>query len=139
MGVSYRILPELNLVAVRYSGRLTTHDNVQSILEYTRDPQFDTGHNFFLDFSEGTEFDIDFPQMLSMVAKLMPVYTGRKSSSLTAIYAPSDIAFGVARMYESLRDMQAPNQMGVYRDFDEVRAFLSLGDVGRRALHGLND
>ncbi len=139
MGVSYRILPELNLVVVRYSGRLTTNDNIQSILKYVNDPEYDSGHNFLLDFSEGTEFDIDFPQMLGMVSRLRPIYSNRTGSSTTAIYAPSDVAFGIARMYENLRGAQSPNAVGVFRKFDDARTFLGLDPVTLRALHGLED
>ena len=47
--------------------------------------------------------------------------------SRRAVVVPSDLGFGMARMYQTLRD-ELGGRVGVFRDFDEARRWVTSSD-----------
>ena len=60
----------------------------------------------------------------------------RGTSSKLAIVAPDELAFGLGRMYEAYRGMDARStkEVGVFRSVAEALAFLGIDDLEEEAL-----
>ncbi|MBS0124411.1 hypothetical protein [Thetidibacter halocola] len=128
MPCTYRIFPGDNLVVFQHWGTITTAETMATLIAMRTDPQANPDHQYFVDFSRVARFDVDFGRMLSHVGWLTRQAPPRRDGALTALYAPSDVAFGVARMYQSTGDGTLRHAVGVFRSRAEAFAFLRIGD-----------
>lgn len=124
MPVIYEIHSNGKRVDVHYTGVVSPEENLASYESYLADPLARPVHDYFVDLSELTEIDSTFERMQNMVARLTPLYARRAPGARTAIYAPSDTAYGVGRMFESLNSIENNDNVGVFRVKSEAEAFL---------------
>ena len=126
MPAFYVILKEPALLVSRYTGCLTSGDVLDTLTRYLDDPRYDPAHSHLVDLRQATEFDIDFGRMMRLATRLEPFYTRRAPGARSAILAPQDVAFGVARMYQSLVGERMQNEVGVFRQPEAAAAFLGI-------------
>ncbi len=124
--VLYQIHEPINLVIVRYLGVVSTDDVVTAYSAYLEDPGRNPDHNILQNLSGVTDMDIGFRQMLAMIPRLQPFQTFRAPGTRTATFAPDDVPFGLARMYQSLTDGRVSYEIGVFRQMDPALAFLGI-------------
>ena len=63
--------------------------------------------------------------------RLIALYDGRESdghATRAAIVAPSDVLYGVSRMFQTLRGDANPDEVEVFRTLDEANAWLERHD-----------
>jgi hypothetical protein len=87
------------------------------------------GYNELVDMSAVTTIDLPSAKRVRDLAQLSASMDQAASKpSKLAIFAPSDEAFGLGRMYQTYRELQAhgSKQVGVFRTFEEALAFLEV-------------
>ena len=94
------VLPDRNALFARASGRITLQDIRDSYARYLDDPAYIPGQTQIFDFEDVVDVDMDYPQMTALVAMTYASYAAQPMITHAAIYAPDDIAFGMARMFE---------------------------------------
>lgn len=121
------ILTRHKLILARFSGTYSTTDGqnlVNRLLAWGNPEALAFRHLY--DLSEVQRFDADFGAISSLVSwktnRLHPVPAG----TLCVIFAPGDVAFGMARMYQSVADDSLPFDIRVTRS--EAEALAELGD-----------
>ncbi len=121
MPTSYRTDKSLGLDFTKGQGVLTEQDILTHELRLREDPDFDPSYNQLIDVRDVIEF-------AALAAEMRTISTYRlfNERSRRAIVAEKDIYFGMARMYEMLRDIE-PDQIKVFRDMAEARRWLGVG------------
>lgn len=100
MPVTFRILPDLGLVYVRYEGFALVAESLAAFADYARHPQCRPGQKQLIDLSGITGFEKNFVQLLKLQAKKAEVFTGHGAQTLIVYYAPDPEAFAMARLIE---------------------------------------
>ncbi|MCI0409382.1 MAG: hypothetical protein L0191_12630 [Acidobacteria bacterium] len=127
MPIEFSFDHEKRLVRAKGQGTLTDED----VFSYQRDvwslPEM-AGYNELMDMSEVSQIALPSMERVRDLAKLSASMDVEKSGSKFAIVAPSDLAFGLGRMYEMYRDLQARStkQVGVFRTLSAALEFLGL-------------
>jgi len=116
---TYTIDVARGLVVTRLWGRLTDEDLIDHQQRLRTDPEFDPGFRQFADFSDVEETTIA-PEVIRELARTNPWGAGARRAML----APSDLLFGLARMFEMLDEHL--DEVRVFRNADEARAWLGL-------------
>jgi hypothetical protein len=86
------------------------------------------GYKELIDMSEVDHIALPSANRVRDLAQLSAGMDQGSAGSKSAIVAPSDIAFGLGRMYQTYRELQVKGtkQVGVFRSFEEALAFLSV-------------
>lgn len=131
MALTYGIDRERRLVVCSPSGTLTDAD----IFGYQREvwslPEV-AGFDELVDMTEVEHIALPSPQRVVDLARLsaeMDAENAGRSLSRMAIVAPTDIAFGLGRMYQAYREMKShgvPREIAVFRTLAEALTFLGI-------------
>jgi len=114
-----------SLLTVRMHGTVSGADLVAYAQHAVDDPEIDAATRDFIDLSGVTSVPIDSDGLRKFDSILQS--GGRvENPGKMAIYAPTDLTFGMARMFQSYRDGTAID-VQVFRAEDEALAFLDLG------------
>ena len=121
MSWHYKIDVPNRLVRVQVDGVLSDEDLVSGDAALRNDPEFDPAYYQLLDLrqADGSEVTADGVRAL---ASRPPLFS---SSARRALVAPSDLGFGMARMFELLREGKS-GEVRVFRVIEEARAWLDL-------------
>ena len=130
MPIEYWIDHQQRLVMATGHGTLTHED----VLGYQRDvwsrPEL-AGYDELMDMSPVEHIALPSTERVREVAQLSAGMDAHSSASRFAIVAPTDLAFGLGRMYEAYRrlDNRSTKQVGVFRSRDEAFAFLGVSST----------
>ena len=115
-----------NLVVARVSGRVDPEDLLAHLTRVNEDARLRPGYHSWFDLSEADPGDIgaDFVRRAVEIARRFDERTG---SVRVAVLAPSDVAFGLARMYSILVD-SLQREVRVFRGAAEARAWLCVAN-----------
>jgi len=126
--IDYRIDHERRLVLAKGRGIFTDKDVFAYQREVWARPDV-AGYNELIDMSEITSIPLPDAGRVRELASLSAGMDGPATSGTRfAIYAPTDETFGMGRMYQTYRELQdgSSKEVGVFRTFDEVLAFLGV-------------
>ena len=131
MPLDYRIDHQLRLVVATASGTLTD----QEVFGYQREvwsrPEL-AGYDELVDMSAVESIALPSPKRVEDLVALSTKMdaAGGDSSRVPkfAIFAPTDISYGLGRMYQTLREMQSggARKVGVFRSMEEALSFLEV-------------
>jgi hypothetical protein len=124
MPISYRIDVERNLVLTTASGRLTDDDILQLKARLVRDPAFTPGMKELADIRNIDGLDVT-PAGIQAMVQQDRNDSAHLASHKLAIVLSDDVAFGMARMYQTRTESSMGN-VGVFRDIEEARTWLQL-------------
>jgi hypothetical protein len=125
--MSYKIDRALRVVRSRGWGTLTTRDLQDYTSRLLADPVFDPDYRSLADLSEVTRVDID--QVALSQAAWMPSFT---PGTRRAIIAPSDLVYGLARMFATHSE-RFDQVVHVFRHRADAEAWLGLPDSGAQS------
>jgi hypothetical protein len=112
------------VLCVRLHGEVTDDDLLDYARHVTTDPGLPAKHHELIDLR-----DVRAPSAstatLRRVAQLFEDAEREPAGVRIGFVATSDAAYGLARMYQALRD-RSPAQMRVFRDMAEARSWLGL-------------
>jgi len=133
MGIHYRIDEESKLVLAAVVGRVTNAD----VLEYAKrrldEPDHLRASHEVMDLRA---IALDSPVTSEGVRRLAQFWgdrSGKIAGGRLAIIAPSDLSFGMSRMYEALRD-DGPDSIRVFREPLEALRWLEVDEAVARKL-----
>ncbi|WP_375259577.1 hypothetical protein [Citreimonas sp.] len=132
MSFPFKIDSGTQVVHVRFTGLLDLQAVFEGFAAYLAHPLQRAGQSCLVDLSRVERFAIDFPGVCDVVDRLKTVQDSRSASDREgaaprhALYAPSDIAFGTSRMYQSIAQGVLRAEIGVFRDLAEAHRFLDL-------------
>ena len=129
MPIDHHIDHARKLVVARGAGVVTD----QEVFGYQRDvwsrPEV-KGYDELVDMSDAQSFDFGSSDSARSLASLSASNDPPEGGGRLAIIAPSDAAFGIARMYRSYRELQAKTtkMVEVFRKREDAFAFLGIED-----------
>ena len=124
MPLEYRVDVSLRTVFARASGVLTDTDVLAFVEGVLAHPSMEPDFNQLFDAREVTKLELS-----GACVREVSTDTGFGEGSLRAFVTESDAGFGMARMYQTLRDTY-PDEVRVFRSIDEARAWLGLPAEG---------
>ena len=95
-----------------------------------------SGYDELVDMSEVEQIALPSVGRVRTLARLSATMDPSSPSSKLAIVAPEDLAFGLGRVYEAYRELnaQSTKRVGVFRSLADALTFLGLGgESGSRA------
>ena len=86
------------------------------------------GYKELIDMSDVDHIALPSANRVRDLAQLSAGMDRASASSMLAIVARSDLAFGLGRMYQTYRELQVKStkQVGVFRSLDDALAFLGV-------------
>ncbi|ASP19355.1 hypothetical protein ANTHELSMS3_00636 [Antarctobacter heliothermus] len=125
MPISYCISPDLDLLYARYFGPMRAAQFADIYQVYMDDPDYRLGRTELIDMSDATAMELNFEQVNTILMGVGRAIPKDTPPIRTVILAPSDVAFGLARMYQSLADYSGLLEVSVHRT--EAGALSELG------------
>lgn len=126
MPIEYRIHHERRLVLATASGTMSDQD----VFGYQREVWSRAevaGYHELIDMSAVESIALPSPKRVEDLAGLAAKIDAPGTSKF-AIFAPTDISFGLGRMYQTHREMksQGARKVGVFRKMEDALAFLDV-------------
>lgn len=100
---------------VQLRGRINIEDLLDLLNENTRPAAMKALDALITDLSAVTDVALDFQQMTTLAGHADRAFANRDTPMRSAYYAPSDLSFGMARMYETLASMRPHLDVRVFR------------------------
>ena len=91
MPVNYTILKDHGLVFVKYQGVMRIEETMETFGRYAQDPDCRPGQKQFVDLSEITEIEQDFPKLMEIQAKKAEVFMAEGAQTIMVYYAPTEL------------------------------------------------
>lgn len=132
MPCGYTIDLARSLVLSRGWGVLTDRELLAHVRTLTADPRFARDFRQLADFRDVTDVQITSSTIREM-AKLNPFGAGARR----ALVVTSDVVFGMARMYQILRD-ESPDELQIFRKVDDAFRWLWIIDAKEELLSALS-
>jgi len=139
MPIAYGIDPERRLVVASPFGTLTDQDIFGYQRELWSRPEV-AGFDELVDMTDVERIDLPSPQRVIDLAELSASMDTRPegvaAAPRMAIVAPTDVAFGLGRMYQAYRRMKSqgtPRHVGVFRTLPEALGFLGIEEGSAEA------
>ena len=125
MSARYEIRPESGLLLTTFSGVVTGREFIALYRSIFDDPAWRAGIDEFADLRDVTRLDVDRRALDEVHTLTRRAYRDADVGFRTAVIAPSDLSFGVARIYEAVAE-DGPENVSVFRSADEGRAWLGV-------------
>lgn len=122
MPAEYQIDRSKGLVLSRAWGRIGKQDMIDHGNRLLADPAFQPDLRQLWDLTEITESSLDFADLTSM--SQVNVFA---PASRRAVLAPADVAFGMARSFQMLRETKGESGIRVFRERSEALRWLETG------------
>ncbi|HTQ58723.1 MAG TPA: hypothetical protein VMI32_00745 [Candidatus Solibacter sp.] len=97
------------------TGVLNKEDALAHQNRLRADPDFDPAYSQLLDFRHVTQIELTAADIQQLAVSNI-----FSSESRRAFLVPNDLAFGLARMYEMLRESAGERGIRIFRDLDEA-------------------
>lgn len=118
MPVRYRIAPDGAYVTAIYEGNVETSEVAQVYADYRSDPDFDPARPHYVDLSRLVSSPATFADINATLAMFERGQGALQARLRISFYAPTDLGFGLARMFETLASM---SQFIEARVFDNAK------------------
>lgn len=123
MPIFYKIYKEENLIISKFIGKVTDSEMLDAYTDLFQDELWANTLNELTDLSQ-----LDGVEMSTQGLRRLSVFIGdtlkkRGARPKVAIYAPSDLAYGLARVYSVYSEGFEDNQ--VFRDLGDAKHWLS--------------
>ena len=127
MPIAYRIDHDNKVVLARGYGLFTPGDVFHYQTTAWSDPGL-AGYNELIDMAHVTEVSLPSAQRIQELASVAARMDAAEVRSRFAIVAPTDLAYGLGRMFKVYReaDERGSKEVGVFRTLDEALMFLGL-------------
>jgi hypothetical protein len=115
MPVFYKIDKERRLVMTAATGPFTLADTLDHQQRLVKDPDFEPTFCQLIDLSDITSFDVNAADIRILAQANLFSFPSRR-----AILITSDVGFGLARIFEVLREFAGETGIKIFRDLDEA-------------------
>lgn len=121
----YTIFEEKNLIFYRPEGILTMAAIQEFIDDLLKDPAYRENMLEFIDLSRVDKWDIKLEELRSIFNREISKVGKRTIIDKMSIWAPSDIAFGITRMFHSVASFHSM-EIYIHRDEEQALQFLNI-------------
>ncbi len=118
MPLDYVYDSTLKAVRTTVTGTLQEEEVITHLRKMRDDDEVPSGIIEIVDFSTADDFAIRV-SAAGRIAFIIPELRERKDYRGTVFFAPSDLAFGMARVFQTLLE-QLGQEAEIYRDWDEL-------------------
>jgi hypothetical protein len=128
MPIALDVDEERNVLVSRATGELGVDELIAYMAELKRETRLRPGYRSYVDFSAADPSRID----AAAIRRVVDVASGFDPALgpvRVAVFAPSDLAFGLARIYAALVE-SLQREVRVFRDAADARAWLCLAGPG---------
>jgi hypothetical protein len=122
---AFNINPERNLIIYKPVGTISALDIIDYIQSVVKDADFREGMNEYIDLSEVENWNLDHQEVEKVTYVDSNGMETVKKTNKCAIFAPSDIAFGMARMYQNFAD-KYNSKIYISRELEDALAYIEL-------------
>jgi len=126
MPARFDIYPEQGLAVATLSGRLTVPEIIRNNMAYDNHCDKRPGQVLLIDASHVTEFRVTFRGLLAIAKYYLALLDPYDPTVMTAFYAPNDLMFDKALLYQRFVSSSEANCVGVFRTLPECWAFLKV-------------
>lgn len=132
MPLDYVYDSALKAVRTTVTGTLQEEEVITHLRKMRDDDEVPSGIIEIVDFSTADDFAIK-ASAAGRIAFIVPELRERKGYRGTVFFAPNDLAFGMARVFQTLLE-QLSHETEIYRDWDELKVAVRsrLGEEGTR-------
>ena len=113
---------------VTFRGTISDRELLDAYESLLGDPAYDASTDDFIDLRDVTHMGVTSAGLHRLISLFderdSPGYVTR-----TAIYAPTDVLYGVSRMFQTMRGEEHPDLLEVFRTLEESLAWLDRKDV----------
>ena len=113
---------------VTFRGPITDRELLEAYEVLLGDPTYDASMDDFIDLREVTHMGVTS----SGLHRLITMFEERDSPGFptrSAILAPTDVLYGVSRMFQTMRGDEPPDEIEVFRSLDETLCWLDRRDL----------
>ena len=106
-----------------FRGPITDRELLAAYTALLSDPAYDASYDDFIDLREVTHMGVTSAGL----HRLIGMYDERESMGFrtrAAILAPTDVLYGVSRMFQTMRGEDHPDELEVFRTLDASLAWL---------------
>ena len=123
MPITHSILADRRVVVTRITGTIDNEEMLEAYRRLYSDPGWSPGFHEVADFRTANMREVtnDAVEQVGELSERM----ARGTPFKTAVIAPGDLPFGLARMYEALA-AESPEEVRVFRDAARALAWLEL-------------
>ena len=122
MPIRYVINRARRVVFTAYSGRVAAEEMLQNVKRLSTDSDFDSAFSELIDLHECSGTDATVQHLRYFAEEDDPF----SPNARRAVFAPSQLSFGMARMYESLLGEAEAANFAVFRTMEEACQWLGL-------------
>jgi len=115
MPAHYKIDKERRLVMTTVFGVATMADGLTHQEKLRKDPDFDPSFSQLMDYTHVVRFEITAEDVRTLAQQ--PIFSPH---SRRAMLVSGDLAFGLARMFEALRESFGEQGIRVFRNLDDA-------------------
>ena len=115
-----------------FEGTVDDAELLGSFRTLLQSPDYDPTLNELVDLRSVDRLEISTEAMRQLIIAYTPI-DRQGIPTRTALVAGSPFTFGMSRMYELLRGDDSPEEIRVFSDYDEARAWLAEGRAPRRS------
>ena len=134
MPVEFDVLKKPDLTYVRLVGDVELGDLLAYIKSYQAHPEYRPGRDELFDLSQWTDTKMGYAEMCAMRRAERTLYPKHpQTRAKCGIYAPSELQYGMARIYASLTELTGDVEAVVFEDMNATLGFLGVSpdDVDR--------
>ena len=124
MPITYQIDPAAFRVTIRYTGVIADGDLMEAFARLYRDPAHRPGMAELSDCREVERIDVTSTGLQRLAEMTSRLLDARATPWKVAVVVGQDVLFGLARMYELLRE-GSPEHVMVFRDVGEAERWLA--------------
>lgn len=123
MAIDFTTFPDENYFLTTFSGTVTDAELLSRYQAFMHSEQWQPGMNELVDVAQG-----ELTQLSSAGLRQLQEFTegflGEQATAMrTAVYAPDDLPYGLARVYSALAET-SPELISIFRDREEARLWL---------------
>ncbi len=129
MPISYRWDAAKRFLRTTVRGHVTDVDLTEHLACIVNDPAIAAPIHELVDLTEAERLDFSAARLQQLAAATVS-HGERFRGMRTAVVAPTDVGFGIARMYELLADsLGSPITVAVFRTVEQAEAWLQERDA----------
>ena len=123
MEISTQINKERNVRSHKVDGLINVNELKEMLAAFYKSPEYDPDMNVLWDL-----WDADFSSVTSeevkSLTRMVEKHWGQGRKSKAALIVSGDLDYGLSRMYEILLSGSSPNNVMVFRNYDEAEKWL---------------
>jgi hypothetical protein len=124
MPITVRVDKEAGIRFNEVSGDVTLDEILSVLRGLYEKPNFDPNLNVLWDMRDANVGAISFEEA-KYISDFAGSHWGTSGRSRAAFVVSRDLHYGVARMFEQLLESRSPNEVMVFRDYDEALSWLT--------------